>query len=627
MLFCPFCGWAQYSIESIKKNSNYYCAEGHGITVDLAKDDALGKISSQISTTITEKIIHKSNTAYLGNNVLQHYSSTDIQKMSTSVTACLQHVETRILDDEPDAIVFAYVLKTDVDKMFEQRSQNIKSLIQAGNEAEKSLRLDDALRNYYWALMLSKAMPEPIFMIFEGDNVTKNCKFHLPIKIRSVLSNINTMFIKSHKENNRIYADMEFTYNGHNISSLQIYYFDGASYVGPLAIRDGKAQLELQKLPSDKTLSIRFEYAFRDEAKKIDDELKAVMDAFSPETINATISIPVKVNSKKQELNVDKATKNGIHVTIDTLVDEVIATPTAKIENVKTIEKKEANLLNPELYINALSDIKTAIKSKNPELAYKHFSVEGYEFLKTLINNTGKVKVTSDEDKYDFIEHDNQIIARFIPINIRYKSGKTITENLTIRFNKLSGKIESLAFALTKKAEDDIFKASAQWPEVSRFTIMQFLEDYQTAYAFKRLDYLNQIFANEALIISGTVLKKATKADLEGRLYIQTPYVKYRTEDKVSYIKRIGAQFEEREYINIKFEDNKTKAIRNTMIPAGTAFAIEIRQNYRSPVYSDKGYLTLLLDVSKKPAIIHARLWQPDKIDIDLEQFINSIKI
>ena len=63
------------------------------------------------------------------------------------------------------------------------------------------------------------------------------------------------------------------------------------------------------------------------------------------------------------------------------------------------------------------------------------------------------------------------------------------------------------------------------------------------------------------------------------------------------------------------------------MIPAGTAFAIEIKQNYRSPVYSDKGYLTLLLDVSKRPAIIHARLWQPNKIDIELEQFIKSLKI
>ena len=627
ILLCSLTGLAQFSIESIKKNSNYYWAEGYGVTVDEANDDALGRISSQISTTITDQIEHHSNTISEGNKIIQHYSTTDIKKMATSVSSCLQNVEMRILKDEPDAIVFRYVLKSDVQKMFELRTQKIRDLVNAGNSAEKNLHLDDALRNYYWAFMLSRALPEPVLMTFEGDNVKRDCKTHIPVKIRSILSNIDVFFIQSSNENNRFYADLEFKYNGHDISSLQIHYFDGSSYVGPLSIRDGKAQLELQSLPSNKEISIRYEYAFREEAKNIDEELRAVFNVFRPIPIKTTVTIPVNVNVKKQEITSKKSAKDGVSLALDTLVHEVQATPTANIEKVETIQKKTIEKLDPTLYLNALTDIKSAIKSGNPEIAFKHFTPDGYEFLKTLIANTGTVRVTNDEDIYDFIEHENQIIARFIPISIKYKKGKAITENLTIRFNKQSGKIESLAFALTQKAEDDIFNAASQWPEVSRFTIMQFMEDYQTAYAFKRIDYLNQIFSDEALIISGTMLKKATKADLEGRVFIKTPYVKYKLEDKTTYIKRLGLQFKQREYINLKFEDNRTKAIRNTMIPAGTAFAIEIKQNYRSPVYSDKGYLTLLLDVSKRPAIIHARLWQPNKIDIELEQFIKSLKI
>ena len=114
ILLCSLTGLAQFSIESIKNNSNYYWAEGYGVTVDEANDDALGRISSQISTTITDQIEHHSNTISEGNKIIQHYSTTDIKKMATSVSSCLQNVEMRILKDEPDAIVFRYVLKRDV---------------------------------------------------------------------------------------------------------------------------------------------------------------------------------------------------------------------------------------------------------------------------------------------------------------------------------------------------------------------------------------------------------------------------------------------------------------------------------------------------------------------------------
>lgn len=46
------------------------------------------------------------------------------------------------------------------------------------------------------------------------------------------------------------------------------------------------------------------------------------------------------------------------------------------------------------------------------------------------------------------------------------------------------------------------------WEEDSRICLIRFLEDYQTAYALKRLDYIESIFSDDAWIITGTVLKK-----------------------------------------------------------------------------------------------------------------------
>lgn len=42
------------------------------------------------------------------------------------------------------------------------------------------------------------------------------------------------------------------------------------------------------------------------------------------------------------------------------------------------------------------------------------------------------------------------------------------------------------------------------------------MEDYQTAYLLQRIDYLDKIFSDDAIIITGTMLKTAPKAQVEG---------------------------------------------------------------------------------------------------------------
>lgn len=614
LFLCPITLLAQQNIgiESIKNNPKYYWGEGRGITLDEADDNALGRLSNQISTTIEKEVSYSSNSNY------------EVKNISRSVTLCLQNIEKIVLKDEPDAHVFRYVAKSDVKKMFDSRTIKIENLIKQGQNAEKYLRIDDALRNYYWALMLSKAMPSPIYAEFEGEKEPQNCLLYLPYKINAVLSQIKATFDHSYSENNRIYTTLNFKYNEQDVSSVQIHYFDGTSYVGPLTARDGMAQLELQSLPSDNKLSIRYEYAFRNEAKILDDEFKAIFDIFSPNVINANITIPVKVDKKENNLRADRKTDKGISIEVaDSIKDEVTAIPIAKSNNVARIDLTE--LSATDAYLNALRDIEQAIKTSDAAIAYRHFEPAAYGLLDTLINHTGKVRLAEKKQEYVFIQNGNQVIARHCKVSIKYKNGKILSENLIFRFNTQTGLIESLAFALTKKAEDDIFSAQKQWPEISRFAVLQFMEDYQTAYALKRLGYINQIYSEDALIVSGVMLKKADITDYEGRNTIITPYVNYKKENKKQYMQRLEQHFKTRDYINLTFEDNRTKAIKNRYIKDGQAFAIEIKQLYKSPVYSDTGYLTLLLDMRKTPALIHVRLWQPDKASVDLEEFISNI--
>ena len=113
--------------------------------------------------------------------------------------------------------------------------------------------------------------------------------------------------------------------------------------------------------------------------------------------------------------------------------------------------------------------------------------------------------------------------------------------------------IESVAFGVSKQLQENIM-GQKRWSDEVKLTILNFIEDYQTAYALKRLDYLESIFDDNALIITGTVLKR-TQMDPESRSYMNTPLVKTTRHTKAEYLSRLRNTFRSNEYINLRFAD------------------------------------------------------------------------
>ena len=73
-----------------------------------------------------------------------------------------------------------------------------------------------------------------------------------------------------------------------------------------------------------------------------------------------------------------------------------------------------------------------------------------------------------------------------------FRNNASFNRDVVFRFNDKTKKIESIAFRLSAVTESDIVKKS-KWSKESRLVLINFLEDYQTAYALKRLDYLESI--------------------------------------------------------------------------------------------------------------------------------------
>lgn len=589
------------SIDEIKKNSNYIWGEGNGTTMSDAEGEALRQMSVQISVSVyNSSYDEESNDNSVQKAVLQSVSS-----------AKFTNVQMRVLEEEPNAKVFCFMSRSEVKKMFEKRANHIANMVDAGKTAESRMMIDEALRNYYWALVLAKTTPEPVEIEFNDKKGEATSL--LPIKIKSVLAMINAS-VEEIQDNKNII--LGFTYNGKPVSSLNFKYNDGQSIVGPIVARDGIGEASMASIPADGKLHLTYELRFRNEVDPTDSDIAGAFNAGILPNINSSVAIAIKSNSKKKAAAPMLAS-----------AEMLAAQPT---NDKRSIAMQNAD--NTDDLQKAVLAVEAAISSNNPKSAFNYFTPEGYTLFANLMAKNGKVTLVGKAQSHNFIIADGYIIGRATNIKRQFRNGKAFMEKLVYRFNPESRKIESVAFALTQRAENDIMNAAASWPEVSRWAILNFMEDYQTAFALKRTDYINSIFSDDALIITGTILKKLNNAerafDRSKSLDLGGPKdIAYSQLSKTEYIDRLRKIFSTREYVHLQFEDNVTRMIDLPAINGinkGAAFGIEIKQRYESTGYSDDGYLTMVFDTRGKLPIIHVRLWQPDKNNMmSLQEFIS----
>jgi hypothetical protein len=184
---------------------------------------------------------------------------------------------------------------------------------------------------------------------------------------------------------------------------------------------------------------------------------------------------------------------------------------------------------------------------------------------------------------------------------------KNFVEDIVFTFND-EKKIDCIAFGLDQKAKDDIMNRVV-WSAEARQTIVEFLENYKTAYALKRLDYLRTIFDDNAVIIVGHVAERLEA--IPGRTDEMTTFKnnKYITRNRLTkeqYLKKLEDCFHSNEFINIRFANNDVRKAKE-----GEEYGIQIKQDYYSTNYGDEGYLYIQVDLDdRKEPIIKVRTWQ-----------------
>lgn len=206
----------------------------------------------------------------------------------------------------------------------------------------------------------------------------------------------------------------------------------------------------------------------------------------------------------------------------------------------------------------------------------------------------------------------DEVVCRSIPMSFTFGKGKRqFTEDVTFTFNK-DGKMVSLGFGLGSIARKDIFdKKGAAWTDDKKMVLVNFLENYRTAFALGLQDYIESIFDDDAVIIVGHVSRRLEKVKgKDGFGFASKENIRYTQKTKKEYLEQLRRCFASQEYINLRFSD--TDVERSGV--GGETYSIQLKQDYISQTYGDQGYLFLFVDFNdeEKP-LIHVRTWQPER--------------
>ena len=558
-------------VDGIKRNSSYLYGEGGGVTLQAAKEAALADLIQKISVTVHSDFTSKERELNQDGNVT---SDAEYQSIIRSYsTATLTNVKTIVLKPEPDASVFLYSAKSEIDRIFESRVAKAKEFVGNADEALKNGQIDDALRYYYWSYCLVKSLRYPNEAKIFVDGQERSLLAWLSTRIDDVMGKVK---VQSRRTADNTY-EITATYDGRPVRSMDYTYFDGVDNSPVYSILDGKGLVELRPGMAMDAVQLKLEYEFRGLSRN-DSEVEAVVGAMKPAVYRRAY----------HRVALDGAASPAESTSTD--VNGSMQSPLA-LTDMGTLGTA------------VMKPVMQALRSGSIEQCRKKFTAEGWEEFSKLM---GYGKVTLMDDIHlDYFADGDCVVCRGLPVSCRFNRGRVFNEKLSFYIDSNSKQITHVAMGLGREAMNDVVLGHLDWSEKSRTRIVGFLEDYRTAYATKNLEYLDKVFDDNAVIVLGKRLQVAPQLNKEG--YMNNHRVQFTQLTKREFLRNLRRQFQSKDYINLHFSQNRIYQLQKGV----ERYGIEIKQDYYSSNYGDTGYLTLIFDLTNPDQpVIHVRTWQ-----------------
>ena len=189
------------------------------------------------------------------------------------------------------------------------------------------------------------------------------------------------------------------------------------------------------------------------------------------------------------------------------------------------------------------------------------------------------------------------------PLNDSYIGD--LNQEVSINFDK-NGKITDFNITMGLQQYVKLIKEGEKLDDLDRrMQILHWVEQFRNAYVTKDINFMENVFSDDALIVTGKVIKRQ-KTDMK-------PIdVVYTTQGKEQYLNGLRRVFKNNAYINVKFDD--ITIVRHGAKP--NYYGVTLKQGWNTKNYSDEGIVFVVWDFTDElnPKIM-VRTWQPMQVE------------
>lgn len=216
-----------------------------------------------------------------------------------------------------------------------------------------------------------------------------------------------------------------------------------------------------------------------------------------------------------------------------------------------------------------------------------------------------------------------QIPVEMKPLDNTYKG--EIHKELTVSFNR-NGMITGVRTAMDNNSYMSLMAGGMSVKDVRmRREILKFVEDFRSYYDEKNLSAIDEIFSDNALIITGRVLRKDLTSQSNADIRIPGKNIIFNKQTKTQYINNLRNVFRVNRYIKVDFSD--IELIRHSS--RENIYGVRLRQRwnsqrYNGSTYMDDGYVFLLWDFNdEEHPKIHVRSWSPVSGEVSSDNLLS----
>ena len=568
---------AALSVSAQQSASDEFFGKGTGRNERAADNNAIKELVSQIA----DKYI--SGFTGVGNNLFDEPGNDKdavIAVINTYINYVQNVSEREVLSQSPTFSIKRSLSAAAVEQMFDLRRVKMEDMLNSASKAEQAGKIDDALRYYNWSYYLLQSLPDYTAVTMNGNKLVD----WVPSRIEDILAKVS--FAISKKESNNVVLDV--SYCGKHVTSLDYIYFDGKDWSSIFSAKDGIGILDFSsKVPDD--IQVKCECNYLSEAH-IDKDVNLLVDVLCGPVIKGDI----------KSVSADVPAVSGLSYNQEEKLSD-------DSEGGNTLLMLSADESLP--FRKRIDKVLAAIGSGKYSSVEDLFSLDGFDIFNKLISY-GKARIVGDVNTVSFMASNDEVICRSIPMSFSFSNNnRKFVENVVFTFNA-DTLIDNISFGLDQQAADEILYEHSSWSEYARKILIEFLENYKTAYALKRIDYLRQVFRDDALIIVGKVSERPSQNADDEQKYIDNKFVQLYRKSKEEYMEQLERCFNSNEFINIRFSEND-------ILKAGKGnetYGIQIKQDYYSSNYGDTGYLFLMVDLNDpKQPVISVRVWMPER--------------